>query len=147
MSMRPPRPEGSPWLSPYLVVKDPDAAIDFYERAFGFAKRMSMPGPDGRTAHVELAWQDAMIMLGPESDQTPARAPVTSGIQSPVGLYLYCEDVDALFARATKTGCKAVASPKTEFWGDRRCRVADPDGYIWDFATNVADFDPANMPK
>jgi uncharacterized glyoxalase superfamily protein PhnB len=33
------------------------------------------------------------------------------------------------------------------FWGDRMCTVLDLDGHIWSFATNVADFDPAQTPK
>jgi hypothetical protein len=38
MSQRPPRPQGCPWLTPYLVVRDADAAIEFYQKAFGFEK-------------------------------------------------------------------------------------------------------------
>src|SRR5262249_36890158 len=34
MSKRPPRPQGFPWLIPYLIVKDADAAIEFYQKAF-----------------------------------------------------------------------------------------------------------------
>jgi uncharacterized glyoxalase superfamily protein PhnB len=32
------------------------------------------------------------------------------------------------------------------FWGDRMCSLIDTDGYAWQFATNVADFDPAKAP-
>ena len=32
------------------------------------------------------------------------------------------------------------------FYGDRICCVADPDGHTWNFATNVADFDPTKAP-
>jgi uncharacterized glyoxalase superfamily protein PhnB len=149
MSKRPARPPGSPWLSPYLVVKDADAALDFYQRAFGFEKRLAMPGPDGRTKHAEMTWQDALIMFGPEGtgpDGCPTRTPVTSGVASPMGLYLYCNDVDALFKRATAAGAKGDAPPQDMFWGDRICKLTDLDGYSWCFATNVADFDPSKAP-
>ena len=33
------------------------------------------------------------------------------------------------------------------FYGDRVCTLNDPDGFTWSFATNVADFDPNNVPK
>jgi PhnB protein len=147
MAKRPAKPEGFPWVSPYLIVKDADAALDFYQRAFGFETRMKMPGPDGRTGHAEMAYKDAVIMLGPENDMQKAKAPATTRLDSPVGVYIYCDDVDALFDRATKAGAKSVQAPKDEFWGDRRCRMSDPNGYVWDFATNVAEFNPANMPK
>jgi uncharacterized glyoxalase superfamily protein PhnB len=138
-----------PWLTPYLTVKDPDAALDFYQRAFGFEKRFAMPGPDGRTAHAEIGYRDAVIMLGPEcvGTENPSKSPATTGVPSPVGLYVYCDDVDALFARATKAGAKAALPPQDMFWGDRMCSLTDPDGHGWSFATNVADFDPSKAPK
>ena len=149
MSNRPPRPAGMPWLTPYLTVKDPDAALDFYQRAFGFEKRFAMPGPDGRTAHAEIGYRDAVIMFGPECSATekPAKSPATSGVPSPVGLFVYCDDVDALYARATKAGAKGGQPPQDMFWGDRMCMLTDPDGHVWNFATNVADFDPSKAPK
>jgi PhnB protein len=146
MSKRPACPPGTPWMMPMLTVKDVDAALAFYQKAFGIEKRMALPGPDGRTAHAELAWRDAIIMLGPETPDRPVRAPATSGVPSPVGLHLYCDDVDALFARATRAGAKVMSPPEDMFWGDRMCRLSDPDGHAWAFATNVADFDPSKVP-
>jgi uncharacterized glyoxalase superfamily protein PhnB len=146
MSKRPPRPANSPWLSPYLTVRDADAAIDFYQRAFGFEKRMTVPGPGGKTGHAELTYRDALIMLGPENDKGPCRAPVSLGVSSPVNLYVYCDDVDALFKRATAAGATATFPPQDMFWGDRICTLTDPDGHSWTFATNVADFDPSKVP-
>jgi PhnB protein len=145
MSKRPPRPQGSPWLTPYLTVRDADAALEFYQRAFGFEKRFSMKGPDGRTAHVEITWREAVIMFGLEGDRDgcKVKAPVTSGVTPPIGLYVYCDDVDALYARATAAGAASVSAPQDMFWGDRMCRLRDPDGHDWSFATNVADFDPS----
>jgi PhnB protein len=146
MSKRPGRPAGQSWLSPYLTVQDVDAALDFYQRAFGLEKRMSIPGPDGKAAHGEAYWQDIVVMVGRQGDCYPTKCPATSGTPSPVGLYLYCNDVDALFARATAAGAKVVKKPEDVFYGDRVCQVTDPDGYHWWFATNVADFDPSKMP-
>jgi PhnB protein len=130
-----------------LTVKDSDAALAFYQRAFGFEKRFAFPGPDGRTGHVEMVWQDALIMFGPEGgDSCKAKAPATSGVESPVQLYVYCDDVDALYLRATKAGATSVQAVEDMFWGDRMCKLLDPDGHCWNFATNVRDFDPAKLP-
>jgi uncharacterized glyoxalase superfamily protein PhnB len=146
MAKRPARPPGVPTLMPYLIVKDADAALDFYQRAFGFEKRMTMPGPDGRTKHAEVAYQDAVIMFGPEGDGCKGRSPASSGVAPPVGLYVYCADVDAQYARATKAGATSQMPLQDMFWGDRMCTVVDPDGHQWSFATNVADFDPSKVP-
>jgi uncharacterized glyoxalase superfamily protein PhnB len=64
-----------------------------------------------------------------------------------VQLYVYCDDVDALFNRAKAAGAQVVAAPSDMFYGDRVCKLKDPDGFDWYFATNVADFDPTKAPK
>jgi uncharacterized glyoxalase superfamily protein PhnB len=136
------------WLSPYLIVKDGAAAIEFYQRAFGFEKKLTLPGPDGRIKHAEMSWHDSVFMFGSEGDYEgrPYRTPRTSGAPSPISLYVYCDDVDALYRRATAAGATGDCAPRDEFYGDRVCRLTDPDGYSWYFATNVADFDPSKAP-
>jgi uncharacterized glyoxalase superfamily protein PhnB len=148
MGKRPARPAGKSWMIPSFVVKDPDAALDFYQRAFGFEKTFAMPGPDGRTMHAEMSYRDIAIMFSPEGAfGCPLRTPATLGTPSPMGLYVYCDDVDALYNRAVAAGAKAVMPPQDMFWGVRMCQVIDPDGHAWNFGTNVADFDPARVPN
>ena len=146
MANRPAKPSNMPWLTPCLTVKDVDAAVAFYQEAFGFEKRFAMPGPDGRTFHAEVAWHDSVIMLGPECAEHSCKSPATTGVRPSNSLYVYCDDVDALFKRATAAGAKVESPPTDMFWGDRNCTLIDPDGYFWGFATNVADFDPAKAP-
>jgi uncharacterized glyoxalase superfamily protein PhnB len=145
MGKRPAKPANASWVSPYLTVRDSDAAIAFYQKAFGFEKRFAMTGPDGRTGHVEMVWHGAVIMFGPEGTG-PCKAPVSTGTRSPVALYLYCDDVDALHQRAIAAGAKSERAPQDMFYGDRTCTVIDPEGHVWYFATNKADFDPAKAP-
>jgi uncharacterized glyoxalase superfamily protein PhnB len=143
MADRSPRPKDTPWLSPYLIVKDVAQALEFYERAFGFKKKTSMQEPGGRITHAELTYQDAMIMLGPEGGfGGTSKTPVSTGQTAPVSLYVYCQDVDALFTRAKTAGAVVQAPPNDMFWGDRICRLADPDGHGWTFATHIFDYDP-----
>jgi uncharacterized glyoxalase superfamily protein PhnB len=146
MNKRPPKPAEAAWIAPYLTVKDADAALAFYQKAFGFEKRFSMPGPGGRTVHAEMVWQDGSFMLGCEGGENKCKAPVSTGVRSPISLYVYCADVDALYKRATAAGAKSEKQPENMFWGDRMCTVTDPDGHVWNFATNVADFDPSKAP-
>jgi PhnB protein len=146
MTKRPAKPKTMPWMMPCLTVKDADAAAAFYEKAFGFEKRFSMAGPDGRTMHAEVAWRDGLVMLGPENADHPCKSPATSGVRPSNSLYVYCDDVDALCKRAAAAGAAVESPPQDMFWGDRSCTLIDPDGYVWSFATNVADFDPAKVP-
>jgi PhnB protein len=150
MSKRPPLQPGYSWMSPYLLVKDADASLDFYAKAFGFEKRMSMPGPDGKCMHAEMNWHDVVIMFGTYSEAVekrwPCRPPKMQGVNCPISLYVYCDDVDALFARAVAAGAKVINPVQDQFYGDRTGVLEDPDGYWWSFATNIADFDPSKTP-
>jgi uncharacterized glyoxalase superfamily protein PhnB len=139
----------SPWLTPYLIVRDVDAMLELYHRAFGFTAGERMPGPGGKTMHADARYKgQAIVMMGAEGGMGgTSKAPASSGTEAPIGLYVYCEDVDAMYEQACNAGMQSVMKPDDMFWGDRMCTVEDPDGYRWSFATNVADFDPSKMPK
>lgn len=149
MSDRPAKPPHAPRLSPYLTVRDPDAALAFYQKAFGFSVNETtlMKGPDGQILHGEMNFHDATIMLAPEGAWGgTCQAPASSGTEVPIGLYLYCDDPDAIHTRAVAAGATSACEPQDMFWGDRMCSLVDLDGYKWSFARNVGDFDPAKMP-
>jgi PhnB protein len=134
------RPDVMPWLIPYLVVKNADKALDFFQRAFGFSKRNAMTGDDGKITHAEVTSKDALVMFAPEGAYgNPVQTPATVGAPSPVTLYVYVEDVDALCRRAEGQGAKVVMPPADMFWGDRMCSLLDPDGHAWNFATHLGE--------
>ena len=60
--------------STMLTVTDMNAAINFYQKAFGFTKRGVMKGPDGKPMHAELKLRDTVLMLGPECPERGARS-------------------------------------------------------------------------
>src|SRR5216684_7482765 len=47
-----------------LTVTDVKAAADFYQKAFGFAKRGIMDGPDGKAIHAELTLRGTTFNVG-----------------------------------------------------------------------------------
>ena len=133
------RPLNTPWLTPYLTVASGRAALDFYQRAFGF-KAGHVVDENGVPTHAEMHYQgQIVIMFAPEGAWgSTARTPRSMGVEAPQTFYLYCEDVDALYAQATGAGATSVMPPADQFWGDRYCMVEDPDGYRWGFATPLA---------
>lgn len=127
------------WVSPYITVIDADKAVEFYHKAFKFEKLHLAPGDDGTTWHAELKYKDQLIMLGKQGAYgCTTQAPAASKVESPMNLYLYCEDVDQFHDAAVKAGAKSLGAPEDMFWGDRMCRLQDPDGYIWCFATTIS---------
>jgi PhnB protein len=129
-----------------LVVSDVKAAAGFYQKAFGFAKRGIMNGPDGKPMHAELTLRGTTLMLGPEMPERGARSAKTLG-GSPGTLYLLVENADKVVAKALKLGATAQGPVMDMFWGDRAGTVVDPEGNQWMVATHKAEPTPAEMKK
>jgi PhnB protein len=75
-----------------------------------------------------------------------AKGPLTLG-GTPVRLHIYTEDVDSLFARATKAGATVMMPVADQFWGDRYGVLADPFGHEWSIATHTKDMSIDEMKK
>jgi PhnB protein len=134
-----PIPEGYHTLTPVLTVQDAARVIEFYEQAFGAEERFRMPTPDGKwVAHAELKIGDSNLMLADEMPGEECRSPLSFG-GTPVGFYLYVEDVDAAFKRAVDAGGKVKTQVQDMFWGDRTGEIVDPSGHVWTLATHVED--------
>src|SRR5215470_3524117 len=100
-----PVPKGYHTITPYLVVNDAKRAIEFYQRAFGAQEVMRMDGPNGKIGHAELKIGDSMLMVSDEMPGTGNRSPQSLG-GSPVGIFMYVQDVDKLFKQAVSAGAK-----------------------------------------
>ncbi len=129
-----------------LTVGDIKAAVNFYTKAFGFAKRGIMNGPDGKPIHAELTLRGTTLMLGPENPQMGGRSPKSLG-GSPVTLFLTTESVDKVVTKAAKLGATVTVPVADMFWGDRSGTVVDPEGHTWMIATHQADLTTREMTK
>jgi PhnB protein len=140
-------PEGYHTVTPHLVVREADRAIDFYKRAFGAEEQFRIPAPDGKSLmHAEIKIGSSIVFLGDESPDMGCRSPQSLG-GSAGSLNLYVEDVDAAFQRAVAAGAQ-VKMPVTDmFWGDRYGRVLDPFGHEWGLATHKEDVSPGEIAK
>ncbi len=137
-----PIPPG-PRITPYLLYEDVGAALEWLAAAFGFVQfGDSFAGADGKLSHASMKLGDGVVMMGCPG---PAyRNPQRVG-QATQHLYVYVEDVDALFERASRAGARVIEAPKDEFYGDRRCGLADPEGHQWYFAQHVRDVSPDEL--
>jgi PhnB protein len=135
-------------ITPYLVVKGGDAAVEFYKKAFGAEERghMHMKSPDGRTAHAELKIGDSVFMLCDEFPEMKSLSPNSIG-GSPVSMYVYVDDVDATFQKAVSAGAKVLDPITDQFWGDRHGLLQDPFGHRWNIATHIKDLSEEEMKK
>ena len=137
--------DGCNSVNAYLVVKDAQAAIDFYQKAFGATVSCVLPLPgDQGIMHAEVRIGNSTVMLGDENPQWGTKSPETLG-GSPVSLHIYVPDVDAAFQTAIDAGCTSVSPVADMFWGDRTGKVADPFGYQWGIATHTEDVSDEDM--
>ena len=147
MTSRPkPIPEGYHTATPYLIVNDAALAIEFYKEAFGATELLRMAKPDGKIGHAEIRIGDSTIMLADEFPEMGARSPQSFG-GSPVSIFLYVENVDAVFAQTVAAGAVVQRPVADQFYGDRMGGVKDPFGHAWYIATHVEDVSPEEMRK
>lgn len=138
-----PIPEGYHSVTPYLIVDDAAAALDFYARAFGAAEVMRMPMGD-RIGHAEIRIGDSHVMLADEFPERGHLGPRSRGGPT-ASLMIYLPDVDAAYARAVAAGATEIMPLEDQFYGDRSGTVADPFGHQWTLATHVEDVSPEEM--
>ena len=141
-----PIPDDYPRVTPYLIVDDASAAIDFYTSVFGATERMRMGAPGEKVGHAEIEIGDSLIMLADEAPEMDAHSPGTVG-GTPVSLQVYVEDADGVFASAIEAGAKELQPIEDKFYGDRSGSFEDPFGHRWHVASHVEDVPPDEMEK
>ena len=141
-----PIPEGYHSVTPYLIMKNAGAAIEFYKNAFGAIELFRMPQPDGKIGHAEIKIGDSPIMLSDEHPEMQYLGPESIG-GTPVSLMIYVDDVDAVFKRAIDKGATEQKAVQDQFYGDRSGSLVDPFGHIWHIATHTEDVSPEEMEK
>ncbi|MFD5024573.1 VOC family protein [Streptomyces sp. NPDC058373] len=127
---------------PHILVDDANAALAYYERAFGAEPRFRLDGDDGEVVHAEITVAGAVLMLGDARGEL--RSPAALGA-TPVILHVYVPDVDALTARATAAGAELLEGPADQFHGDRTAMLRDPYGHLWILLTHLEDLAPEQI--
>jgi PhnB protein len=141
-----PIPDGYHSITPYLSIKGAADALEFYKRAFGAKEIMRMAQPDGRVGHAELQLGDSRVMLADEFPEMDCRGPHSMG-GTPVTLYMYVENVDAVVEQALAAGAKLTRPVQDQFYGDRSGTVTDPYGHVWHVATHKEDLSMEEIGK
>ncbi|HEY2433290.1 MAG TPA: VOC family protein [Vicinamibacterales bacterium] len=140
-------PQGLHSVTPHLVFEDSAKAIEWYRKVFGAEEASGRAvGPDGKVMHAEIRVGDSVLYL---NDQMGGGKTPQSLGGSPITLWIYTPDVDAVFNRAVAAGATIAPGPMgqlmDQFWGDRLGMVFDPFGFQWVIATRKEDLTPGEM--
>ncbi len=144
MSTVQPIPQGMHSLTPHLICRNANAAMDFYVKAFGALDCGRLPGPDGRLMHGMMFIGDSALMLCDEMPEWNTLSPASLN-GSPVVIHLYVPDVDASVTRAVEAGATLTMPVSDMFWGDRYGQIQDPYGHRWSLATHIRDMSPEDI--
>jgi len=131
-------------VMPFMYIRDPDGALDFYRRVLGATVLMREADLSGVVSHVLFQIGESRFMISNPAARNAsqyveagwARTPQELG-GTPVHLYVQVEDADGVFARATAAGAKVVHEVGDMEWGDRVGGFQDPWGHIWYVATPI----------
>ena len=135
-------PDGFHTVTPHLMVRDANRALDFYKKAFGAEVLHVMPGPGGKVMHAAVKIGDSIVMLADEFPEHGSTAGASGD-----ALHIYIDNVDAAFQRAVSAGASVKMPVMDMFWGDRYGQVVDPFGHTWSLATHTRDMSPEEMQK
>ncbi|HEY5919270.1 MAG TPA: VOC family protein, partial [Chryseolinea sp.] len=93
----------------------------------------------GKIMHATVQIGDSLVMV----------ADVMTGTEPmPAMLYLYVDDVDAVYRQAINVaGTSSLREPVDEFYGDRSAGVKDEWGNQWWLATHVEDVSDEEMER
>jgi uncharacterized glyoxalase superfamily protein PhnB len=126
-----------PTFGPALFYKDPLAALQWLEKAFGFERVMVITDAQGKLVHSEMKLGDGYIMVGGEWAEFIA-SPVSAGGKNTQTTHVQLKDgIDAHCQRARAAGAVIVREPADQFYGDRSYMAKDPEGHVWTFAQSV----------
>lgn len=122
------KPEGYNSVSPYLIVSDAKATLEFLRAAFGAEPLRMIPRDDGTLMHAEVRIGDSVVMFADAVEGWPA---------VPAHVHIYIPDVDDCYRRALDAGGISVMEPVRKDDADKRGGVKDAGGTTWWLATQV----------
>ena len=134
-------PKGLHSLTAQLNVDGAAQAIEFYKKAFGAEEVMRAPDPSGKKIwHAQIRISGTSVFVNDAFPEMGSPA-------QPATLWIYGDDVDARWKRATDAGCTVKMPLAEQFWGDKMGVCVDKWGVTWCLAQHVKDLSPEELKK
>src|SRR5262249_16679897 len=120
---------------PSLTYRDPAAALEFLQKAFGFEPQVLGTAEDGTIRYAALKHGAGAILVQPDLPDDLHGSHLRHG-------WLYCDvfEVAAHFERAKAAGAAVLSEPHDAIGGRMRGYSArDPEGNLWSFGVDRPD--------
>ena len=133
-----PVPDGFHTVTPFVIADGADKLLAFIKKAFGGETTFILKHDNGKVMHATAKIGDSIIMVSDAMEQFPPM---------PCMLYLYVDDVDAVYQKTLKAGGESLREPVNEFYGDRSAGVKDAWGNQWWIATHIEDVEGEELER
>jgi predicted enzyme related to lactoylglutathione lyase len=128
-------------IAHFLTVADIERSAEFYAKVFG-GRILSRGDSSGAPGYIQVAntWLIVNVGGGPTPDKpsTTLSAPTHPDAVSSF-MNIRVADIQACYALWKSRGAEFITEPK-EKYGETRCYIRDPDGYIIEVGQSKPDF-------
>jgi predicted enzyme related to lactoylglutathione lyase len=125
----------------FLTVADIDRSASFYERVFG-GRILSRGDGKGAPGYIQIAntWLIVNVGGGPTPDKPSVTLSVLAD-QDKISSFMNIRvaDIQACYELWKSRGAGFITKPKDKY-GETRCYIRDPDGYIIEVGQSKPDF-------
>jgi len=124
-------------MSIYAAIRysDPNAALDWLCKAFGFEQVVVHRDDDGVVGHAVLSHGTGKIMLSGGRDAGWLGGAAAEPLASPISLYVAVGDPAAHHDRAAAEGATIVRALEHMDYDSDEYSARDPEGNLWSFGT------------
>jgi predicted enzyme related to lactoylglutathione lyase len=128
-------------VAQFLTVADIDRSVRFYEMVFG-GRILSRGDSNGAPGYVQIAnmWLIVNVGGGPTADKPSVTLSVLADpnrISSFMNIRV--ADIHACYDRWKSRGAEFITAPKDKY-GETRCYIRDPDGYVIEVGQSKPEF-------
>ncbi len=125
----------------FLTVADVDRSLRFYEAVFG-GRILSKGDSKGAPGYLQLA--NSWLIVNGGGGPTPDKPTVTLSVladRDKISSFMNIRvaDIKACYELWKSRGAEFITEPKDKY-GETRCYIRDPDGYIIEVGQSKPDF-------
>ncbi len=122
-----------------LHYSDPEAALNWLSKVFGFEKRMIVRDQSGEIVFSEVEIDGAVVAIIPEQLDTMLSPKAVNGVSTQTTQVRFKRNIDEHYAHALASAATILSKPTTHFFGDRTYLVSDLEGHTWNFGQRVSN--------
>ena len=117
----------------FVLYDDPNRAMEYLTRTFGFEETFRVSERDGTIAHGELHTGSGVVAVGRTQWADYTVSPASNAGKINVMLDVQVRDVLKHFRRTLREGGEVLSEPAEQFYGDIVYAARDLEGHVWSF--------------